>query len=66
MGKKGKKYPAHQIARKNFLMTRKLPSPPPPTPTASIKKHMVEHVHVMQLRTATSSCDSILDMTSEY
>ena len=28
--KKGKKYPAHQIARKKFLMTRNHPQPPPP------------------------------------
>ena len=29
--KKGKKYPAHQIARKKkFLMTRNHPAPPPP------------------------------------
>ena len=27
--KKGKKYPAHQIVRKKFLMTRNHPQPPP-------------------------------------
>ena len=32
MGKKGKKYPAHQIARKKILDDQK--SPPPPTPLA--------------------------------
>ena len=33
MGKKGKKYPAHQIARKKkFLMTRNHQAPPPPPP----------------------------------
>ena len=31
MGKKGEKYPAHQIARQQkFLMTRNHPPPPPP------------------------------------
>ena len=30
MGKKGKKYPAHQIARKKVLHDQKLPPPPPP------------------------------------
>ena len=30
VGKKGEKYPAHQIARKKFLVTRNHPLPPPP------------------------------------
>ena len=31
IGKKGKKYPAHQIAsKKKFLMTKNHPPPPPP------------------------------------
>ena len=30
MGKKGEKYPAHQIARKNILDDQKSPPPPPP------------------------------------
>ena len=32
MGKKGKKYPAHQIARKNFFEDQKAPMSPPPRP----------------------------------
>ena len=29
MGKKGKKYPAHQIARRKILDDQKSPTPPP-------------------------------------
>ena len=34
-GKKGKKYPAHQIARKKILDDQKSQTPPPPPPLKS-------------------------------
>ena len=65
MGKKGKKYPAHQIARKNFFEDQKAPMSHPPAPRLRQEAHG-RALTCHAVRTATSSWDSILDMTSEY